>query len=66
MCEESEMRRGGSVWCSCCEGEEDDPCLGTDPDPPPVFKLMCARACVCAMILFSCEVWKSPHKTNKE
>ena len=69
MCEESEMRRGGSVWCSCCEREEDDPCLGTDPDPPPpVFELMCARArlIVCNVILFSCEeVGKSP-KTNKE
>ena len=54
MCEESEMRRGGSVWCSCCEREEDDPCLGTDPDPPPpVFELMCARAIVCNAILFS-------------
>ena len=48
MCEESEMRRGGSVWCSCCEREEDDPCLGTDPDPPPpVFELMCAPARDC-------------------
>ena len=57
MCEESEMRRGGSVWCSCCEREDDDPRLGTeDPDPPPrVFELMCAptRAIVCNAILFS-------------
>lgn len=59
MCEESEMRRGGSVWCSCCEREEDDPCLGTDPDPPPpVFELMCALARLCATRFFFLKVKK--------